>query len=317
MTARLFASGELRGEKGSASTRWQPSATSTAATGQSPFPSVLSFDPALAALLAVAGGLYVRAIIVLRRRGHRVRLLQQVAWWAGLLLTAAGLMSGIDRLSEDLLSAHMAQHLLIAELGAPLLLLGMRSPVLLFMLPTGALKTLARRRRLRRTLACLARPLVAVPLYTLVLYLWHFDFMFEGALRSEFVHGLQHQSFVAISVLVWWSALEPNRFRLRGELWKAGHIFGARLGGMMLGMAFVAMRSPAYGDFYGQRAGEYGMTPLADQQIAGGMMLILDTVIVLAAVAFFFWRASEDDLRAQAEERAQGTAASGEPLPTP
>lgn len=265
----------------------------------------MRFDPGVAALLLLAGGLYLRATIVLRRRGQPVRALQQLAWWTGLALTAIALTSAIDRLSEDLLSAHMAQHLLIAELGAPLLLIGMRSPVLLFMLPRPALVSLARRRRLRRALAFLARPLVAVPMYALVLYLWHFDFMFEGALRSDLVHGLQHQSFIVISVLVWWSALEPNRFRLRGELWKAGHIFATRMGGMFLGMAFIAMRSPAYDSFYGNRAREHGLTPLEDQQIAGGMMLSLDFVIVMGALAFFFWRASEDDLAAQEKERAE------------
>lgn len=267
----------------------------------------MSVDPGLAALLLLAAGLYLRAVRVLRGRGRRVGLGQQVAWWSGLGLTAAGLMSGIDRLSEDLLSAHMAQHLLIAEIGAPLLLVGVRSPVLLFMLPQRGLKTVARRRRLRRLLGFLARPLVAIPLYTFVLYLWHFDFMFEGALRSELLHGLQHQSFVVISLLVWWSALEPHRHRLRGELWKAGHIFAARFSGMMLGMAFIAMRSPAYDGFYGARARDHGLSPLEDQQLAGGMMMSLDAVIVLFALAFFFWRASEDDHAATEAERVERT----------
>lgn len=274
---------------------------------------MLYLDPGVAALLVLAGGLYIRALLVLRRRGLKIGLGQQAAWWSGLVLMALGLMSSIDRLSEDLFSAHMVQHLLIAELGAPLLLVGMRSPVLLFMLPRPALVSLARRRRLRRLGSFLARPLVAIPLYTLVLYAWHFDFMFEGALRSELVHGLQHQSFIAISLLVWWSALEPNRRRLRGELWKAGHIFAARLGGMFLGMAFILMRTPAYGSFYGERSREYGLTPLWDQQLAGGLMLSLDAVIILFALAFFFWRSSEDDHALTEAERLARTTVRGVP----
>ena len=263
-------------------------------------------DVAVALALVVAGALYVRALGVLARRGQRIGLLQQAAFWTGLALFGAGLFSPIDRLSEDLFSAHMAQHLLIAELGAPLILVGMRSPVLLFMLPQPALKSVARRRRLRALLAVLARPLVAVPLYILVLYAWHLGFMFEGALRNEGLHVLQHWSFVAISLLVWWSALEPNRRRLRGELWKVVHIFGARMGGMMLGMAFLAMRTPAYAGYYGERAREHGLSPLADQRSAGGMMLSLDFLIVVAALCFFFWRASEDDQRQQREAAAGG-----------
>lgn len=258
-------------------------------------------DVAVALALAAAGALYIRALRVLAGRRVRVPRLQQAAFWTGLALSGAGLFSPIDRLADDLLSAHMAQHLLIAELGAPLLLIGLRSPVLLFMLPRAALKSLARRRRLRSVLALLARPLVAVPLYVVVLYTWHLGFMFEGALRNEALHVLQHWSFVGISLLVWWSALEPNRRQLRGELWKIVHILGARMGGMMLGMAFLVMRAPAYAGYYGERAREHGLSPLADQQAAGGMMLSLDALIVVGALCFFFWRASEDDKRREAE----------------
>ena len=65
---------------------------------------------------------------------------------------------------------------------------------------------------------------MAIPVYIITLYAWHLDFMFQAGVQSELVHGLQHQSFIAISVLVWWSALEPNKRHLRGELWKIGHI---------------------------------------------------------------------------------------------
>ena len=266
-------------------------------------------DLAVLLALGLTGGLYLRALSVLRSRGQRVSRAQQAAFWAGLVLFGAGLFSPIDRLSEDLLSAHMAQHLLIAELGAPLLLIGMRSPVLLFMLPQPALKSVARRRRLRALLALLARPLVAVPLYIVVLYAWHLGFMFEGALRSEPLHILQHWSFIAISLLVWWSALEPHRRRLRGELWKIGHIFAARMGGMMLGMVFLAMRTPAYAGYYGERAREHGLSPLADQQSAGGMMLSLDALIVVGALSYFFWRASADDLESERGARPDHPAA--------
>jgi putative membrane protein len=197
----------------------------------------------------------------------------------------------------------MGQHLLLAELGAPLLLVGLRTPVVYFLLPKPALISLARRRRLRRLLSRLSHPITAIVVYAVVLYSWHFAFMFEAALRSGAVHVLQHQSFIAISILVWLPALEPTRRRLRGELWKAGHIFGARTVGMFLGMAFIAMRSPAYAGFYGNAAREHGLSPLEDQQIAGGMMLTLDVAIILFAVAFFFWRSAQDHDLAERQER--------------
>ena len=254
--------------------------------------------------LVLAEGLYLRAVHVLARRGYDVPFWQQVAWHGGVCLTAIGLLSPIDGLGEDLLSAHMAQHLLIADLAAPLLLVGLRSPVYAFFLPRPALVALARRRRLRRVFRGMRRPLVAIPVFVLLLYGWHVGVMFEGALDNSAVHVLQHWSFVFGSVLVWWAPIDPKRRRLHGELWKIGHLIGARLAGMFLGMAFVIMRSPAY-DAYGDAAREHGMSPLGDQQLAGAMMLGLDFVVMLFALCLFFWASARDADEAAATRPAR------------
>jgi putative copper resistance protein D len=247
------------------------------------------------ALIAIvcAEVLYLRAVRVLGARGYDVPSWQQVAWHGGVLLTAVGLLSPVDRLGEDLLSAHMAQHLLIADLAAPLLIVGLRSPVYAFFLPRPALVAVARRRRLRRVFRFVRRPLVAIPVYVAILYGWHIAFMFETALESAPVHVLQHWSFVFGSVLVWWAPLDPKRRRLHGELWKIGHLLGARLAGMFLGMAFVIARSPVY-DAYGDTPREHGMSPLADQQLAGAIMLGLDFLVMLFALCLFFWASARD-----------------------
>jgi cytochrome c oxidase assembly factor CtaG len=263
----------------------------------------LSFDPAGALVLALAAGLYLAAQRRLARRGRRVPAWQRTAWWAGIGLGALGLLSPLDPLADELLSAHMVQHLLIADLAAPLLLAGLRSPMLQFLLPAPALRRLARLRRLRSAMRVLRRPLVAIPVYVGVLYGWHLGFMFEGALESPAVHAVQHQSFVAASVLVWWAPLEPKRARVPGELWKIGHVLGARLAGMFLGMAFIALRAPVYVGAYGEGPRAFGLSGVVDQQIAGGLMLSLDLAVMLGALAFFFARAGQD------HDRAEGTSA--------
>ncbi len=262
-------------------------------------------DPGAIALMLVATALYVRAVGVLRRRGYDVPAGQQVAWHAGVLLTAIGLLSPLDGLGEELLWAHMAQHLLIADLAAPLLLVGVRSPVYAFLLPKPVLVPLARRTRLRRLFRWLRRPLVAIPIWVLILYGWHFSWAFEGALGSDLVHALQHQSFVAGALLVWWSVIEPKRRRLPGDLWKVPYVMGARISGMFLGMSFIILRSPAYVDSYGRTAPEHGLSPLTDQQLAGGMMLGLDLLVMLFTVGFFFYRSGQEHDRT---ERAAAVA---------
>jgi len=259
-----------------------------------------SFDPGVFAYLAVGVTLYVRAVRVARGRGLEVTRFQQWAFAGGVGLWAVAFFSPLDNLAEELLSAHMAQHLLLAELGGPLILVGLRAPVIFFLLPRPAMVALARRRTLRKVMRKLTTPLGAIATYAIVLYGWHFAPPFEAALHHPLVHALQHQSFFVIAILVWLPALEPTRRRLRGELWKAGHIIGARMVGMFLGMAFIAMRSPAY-DWYVGRTSEHGLKPLADQQIAGALMLSLDAAILLFAVAFFFFRSGQDHDRAEAE----------------
>ena len=263
-----------------------------------------SFDPAVIALLLGAGTLYVRAVRVLARRGYSVPLRQQTAWHAGVGLTAVGLLSPIDGLGEELLSAHMAQHLLIADLAAPLLLIGIRTPVYAFLLPRPVLVPLARRTHLRRGFRWLRQPLVAIPVWVLILYGWHFSFAFEAALSSPIVHALQHETFLLGAVLVWWSVIEPTRRRMPGHLWKVPYLLGARVSGMFLGMGFILLRTPAYGEFYGRTAPAHGFSPLTDQQLAGGMMLGLDLLVMLFCVGFFFHRSAQDAERAERRERA-------------
>jgi putative copper resistance protein D len=258
----------------------------------------LSLAPGPIAFLLLAEVLYLRAVRNLDRRGYRVPFWQQAAWHGAMALMAIGLLGPLDPLGHELLVAHMGQHLLIADIAAPLLLIGIRSPVYVFMPPRSVLVPLARRRPLRSAFRFLRRPLVAIPVWMLTLYGWHFGFMFEGALHDDLVHALQHQSFVLGSLLVWWSVIEPKRRRLPGDLWKVPYVLGARIVGMFLGMAFVIMRSPAY-DEYARSAVEHGWSPLTDQQVAGGMMLGLDLLVMLFATGFFFYRSAQDHDRAQ------------------
>jgi putative copper resistance protein D len=173
----------------------------------------------------------------------------------------------------------------------------------MFYLPKPVLRTLARSGWPRRAFRWLRQPLVAIPLFAVVLYGWHFSFAFEAAVRNSFVHALQHMSFVGIGILVWWSALEPKRRRMPGELWKIPYILGARMIGMFLGMSFVLIRVPVYTGVYGSGDRGHGLSAIGDQQLAGGMMVTVDILIMVFALCFFFYRASQDADREEERER--------------
>ena len=129
----------------------------------------ITLDPGVLAFLGIGVALYVRAVGVARGRGLEVGRLQQAAFYGGVALWAVAMISPLDTLAEDLLSAHMAQHLLLADLGGPLILVGLRAPVIFFFLPKPAMVALARRKTLRRVMRKLTTPLGAIATYAIVL----------------------------------------------------------------------------------------------------------------------------------------------------
>lgn len=269
---------------------------------------IVSLDPVVVALLAVACALYLRALRVLARRrprGITVPAWQQACWWVGVALLAVGLLGPPDAYDDVVLSAHMAQHQLLGDLAAPFLLMGLRSPVLLFYLPRPVLVALARRRRLRGAFRLLRQPLVALPVYAATVYVWHWSPLFEGAVESPLLHALQHESFLAANLLLWWPVVEPARRRMSGQLWKIGYLFAARMSTMFLGMVFVFTRGILYVDAYGAGPRE-GIAARSDQQTAGGLMITLDIVIMVVAVSWLFWLAARDADDGEARTDAGG-----------
>jgi putative membrane protein len=257
-------------------------------------------------LLGLPAFLYVRALRILKRRGLSVPVWQQVSWFLGLGLIGIALLSPLDDLGDtDLLSAHMAQHLLIGDLAAPFLLIGLKWPIYPFMLPRSMAAAIGRSKPIRKAFRFLKQPLVAAPLWILILYGWHFAPAYEAALRNPVLHAVQHQTFVIGSLLVWISVIEPNRARTPGELWKIPHILGTRFAGMFLGMAFVIVSHPFYAGFYGDRALQHGLTPNQDQGIAGGLMLGVDFLVMMTALVFLFLRSADD---AERQEKAEALA---------
>ena len=115
--------------------------------------------------------------------------------------------------------------------------------------------------------------------------------------------SLQHASFIFAGILVWWPALEPKRRRLRGELWKIGHIIAARMLGMFLGMAFVLIREPVYTGVYGtgERRGHRRAGRPADRGRDDGRARHRDHGL---RAGFFFWHAAQQHDRDEARASA-------------
>ena len=252
----------------------------------------IQFDPVVVILLALSAGLYLRAVRRLSKRGYAVPRIQQCCWWFGLSLVATGLLGPFAALSDQLLSAHMAEHLLIADIAAPFLIAGIRTPVGLFMPPKDLLVAVAKNPTLRGFGSWVTKPIVAVILYIVVLYGWHLAPAFVSATNSPVIHAMQHQSFLVANLILWWPALEPARRPMPAPLWKVGYLLGARMASVMMGAVFLVSNRPFYGELYSTTAPSHGMSALADQQLGGSLMMVADVVMMLAILGFFFARAA-------------------------
>jgi cytochrome c oxidase assembly factor CtaG len=254
-----------------------------------------SFEPLQLVPIAIGVALYAKRARTLSRKGT------PVAWWRPLLfglgvaLVAVALVSPVAALGEEESFAfHMVQHLLLGDLGPLCIVAGLTGPLLRPLLSVRAV----------RALRFLAHPLVALPLWTFNLVVWHLPFFWEAALRHEAVHALEHVCFFTAGALMWAAVVEV----LPGPEWfgtgaKMGYIVVVRLVTTVVGNVLVWSGTPFY-DLYEEAHRPFGLSAAADQGLAGGIMMIEGSLVTIGALAWLFLRlAQEGELRQQLLER--------------
>ena len=148
----------------------------------------------LAPLALIAVGLaYARRSVTLARRGQPLPEWRQVCFAVGLLAVLAADLPPLADVAEELVVAHMAQHLVIGDVAALLIVLGLNGPLLQPLLRRPAL----------RWLRVLGHPAVALPLWIVNLYLWHLGALYQGVLDSPALHLAQHLGFCFFGVVMW------------------------------------------------------------------------------------------------------------------
>jgi putative membrane protein len=225
---------------------------------------------------ALALVLFAQAFVRLRRRRpDHAPWSRAVLFAAGLTLVVVPLVSPLDHVGdEELLSAHMLQHVLIGDAAAALLVVAVRGPLLFFLLPPPVLRPLASFRPLRAFLSVLLRPLVSLGLWTVAVLGWHVPAAYDYAAAHPLVHGLEHLSFVVVGTLAWTQLVDPAR---HGRLRRPQRVFFA--------LAMLALTQPlvdvllfsssaAYPRYAAQPERLFGLSPLTDQRLAGVVMMV-------------------------------------------
>jgi putative membrane protein len=233
--------------------------------------------------LALIGVLYARRVRTLAVTSHPVPGWRQASFYAGFVVIAAALTS-LGSASQQLLYMHMIEHLLLGDVAALLIVLGLTGPLLAPVLKI----------RLFDRLRVLTHPAIAFPLWTIDLYVWHAPALYQAALRHTGIHALEHAMFLGFGINMWMCLVgplpTPSWF---GNLGRLFYIVAVRLAGTVLGNIFLWSGTVFY-PFYSHGDAIHHISPLADQNIAGAIMMVEESFLTLGLFCWLFLRAARE-----------------------
>jgi putative membrane protein len=230
--------------------------------------------------IAVLVGLGVAYVLAAQK--DRPSLLRSALFFSGLVLAFVAVASPVATVAVHyLVSAHLLQNVVLAEWTPALLVLGLGPGVAGWVARTSVARTLT-------------RPLVALPLWLATYAFWHLPFAYEAALDNRLLLDLEHLSYVAVGLCLWWPVFQDEPWHLPSG-GKAAYLFAAFVLASPLGLLFALLPSPLY-DTYVQAPRLWGLEPLEDQQIGGTLMAVSEAIVFFGLLAYFFVRfmAEED-----------------------
>jgi putative membrane protein len=239
--------------------------------------------------ITIAGVLYWHRAMVLSWDGRPVPPWRQLCFGAGLATIAIALFSPIGHISEELVVAHMGEHLLIGDIASLLLVLGLTRSLLQPLLAI----------RVFDHLQVLTHPVVALPLWALNLFLWHVPALYQDAYGAAPVHALEHATFLVFGCLMWMPVFGPlpkPRWFTAG--WKVGYVIAVRFTGAILGNVLMWSGSALY-PIYAPGERYWGISPLADQSTAGTIMMVEGTFLALGVLAWVFFQVAREGTEKQ------------------
>jgi cytochrome c oxidase assembly factor CtaG len=183
-----------------------------------------SFPPWVTALNLLAGLLYVRGWLALRRVvPSRFPTWRLLSFLGGIAALQIALASPIDAFDSFFLTDHMSQHMILMMVVPPLVLLGNPMIPLLRGLPRPfARRVLGPAFRwppLVRVFRAVTHPAFCWTAFAVSMVGWHLPGPYDLALRSGGWHELEHASFLFTSILFWWPVVQPWPNRERWPRW--------------------------------------------------------------------------------------------------
>ena len=136
--------------------------------------------------------------------------------------------------------------------------------------------------------------MIAFPLWAIDLYVWHLPVLYEAALRHSGVHALEHAMFLGFGINMWMCLFGPLPMpSWFGNLGKLIYIVAVRLTGTVLGNIFLWSGTVFY-PFYLHGDAIYHISPIADQNIAGAVMMVEESLLTLGLFCWLFLRTARE-----------------------
>jgi len=210
-------------------------------------------------------------------------------WYIALGVLFVALQSPIGVYDTTFFSVHMVQHLLMAMVAAPLMALA--APITLLL---RVASPRVRQRWILPVLHSLPLRIISFPVVTWTLFagvMWatHFSSLYDAALESELLHFAEHGLYMGTALLFWWPVVgaDPSPWRLPHAV-RIGYLFLGMPQSSFLGLAILSAPQVLY-PHYETVARDWGPSPLADQQLAGGIMWAGGDMVFLIGLVLAVW----------------------------
>ncbi len=237
-------------------------------------------------------GAYALAVGPVRRRWGWFEsgpsLKEWVCWAAAVLVIFFSLNGPLHELADGFLfSAHMVQHLLLMLLMPPLLIAG---------LPPWLIRKALELRGVYGLARTLTHPVVAFLAYNLVFIFWHLPPNYNWALMDHNVHIVQHLSFMAVAVMMWWPIMHPveELQRLPDGPVLMAWIFLFGIPGTIVS-ALITLSDDVLYTWYAVAPRITALSSLDDQRLGGLIMWIPGMLVFWVAITVVFFRWTRDE----------------------
>ena len=209
---------------------------------------------------------------------------RQGCFAGGLAVLAIALSPPVGKLADELLIAHMAEHLLIGDFAALLIVLGLTGPLLA---PLLRIKWIG-------WLRVLTHPVLAVSVWALNFYAWHIPALYQAALRHSALHGLEHATFLGFGIAMWMALLgplpKPDWF---GNGARLIYIVVVRLIGTVLANAMIFAGTVFY-PYYQASDAHWHIGAMADQISAAGLMMVEESLLTIGLFCWLFLKVARE-----------------------